>query len=65
VAKASTSIGRKRPWATEGAQIEFLLRCALADAGRLPGNAREMRRPGRPAGRSQSPSAAQQPSQKR
>jgi hypothetical protein len=30
------------------AQIEFLLRRALADAGRLPANAREMRRPGRP-----------------
>jgi hypothetical protein len=30
------------------AQIEFLLRRALADAGRLPGHARQMRRPGRP-----------------
>jgi hypothetical protein len=30
------------------AQIEFLLRRALAEAGRLPRNAREMRRPGRP-----------------
>jgi hypothetical protein len=30
------------------AQIEFLLRHALADAGRLPRQAREMRRPGRP-----------------
>jgi len=30
------------------AQIEFLLRRALADAGRLPGNAGEMRKPGRP-----------------
>ena len=30
------------------AQIEFLLRRALADAGRLPGKAAEMRRPGRP-----------------
>ena len=30
------------------AQIEFLLRRALAEAGRLPKNAREMRRPGRP-----------------
>jgi len=30
------------------AQIEFLLRRALADAGRLPGSARAMRRPGRP-----------------
>jgi hypothetical protein len=30
------------------AQIEFLLRRALADAGRLPSNAASMRRPGRP-----------------
>ncbi|MCE0764001.1 hypothetical protein LWC35_13920 [Pseudonocardia kujensis] len=30
------------------AQIEFLLRRALADAGRLPGAAAPMRRPGRP-----------------
>jgi hypothetical protein len=30
------------------AQIEFLLRRALADAGRMPGTAREIRRPGRP-----------------
>jgi hypothetical protein len=30
------------------AQIEFLLRRALADAGRLPGNVGQMRRPGRP-----------------
>ena len=30
------------------AQIEFLLRRALADAGRLPREARQMRRPGRP-----------------
>jgi hypothetical protein len=30
------------------AQIEFLLRRALADAGRLPKQAREMRKPGRP-----------------
>jgi hypothetical protein len=30
------------------AQIEFLLRRALADAGRLPGRVGEMRRPGRP-----------------
>ena len=34
------------------AQIEFLLRRALADAGRLPGKAGEMRRPGRPRSRS-------------
>ena len=32
------------------AQIEFLLRRALAEAGRLPGNARQMRKPGRPPG---------------
>jgi hypothetical protein len=31
------------------AQIEFLLRRALGDAGRMPGGARQMRRPGRPA----------------
>jgi hypothetical protein len=30
------------------AQMEFLLRRALADAGRLPGHARKMRGPGRP-----------------
>jgi hypothetical protein len=30
------------------AQIEFLLRRALADAGRMPGHAGRMRRPGRP-----------------
>jgi hypothetical protein len=30
------------------AQIEFLLRRALADAGRLPARAGAMRRPGRP-----------------
>jgi len=30
------------------AQIEFLLRRALGDAGRMPGTARAMRRPGRP-----------------
>jgi hypothetical protein len=30
------------------AQIEFLLRRALAEAGRLPKHAREMRRQGRP-----------------
>ena len=30
------------------AQIEFLLRRALADAGRLPGKVGAMRRPGRP-----------------
>ncbi len=47
-------------WASDelrstNAQIEFLLRRALADAGRLPRNAREMRRPGRPPGRRQLP----------
>jgi hypothetical protein len=31
------------------AQIEFLLRRALEAAGRMPGHARQMRRPGRPA----------------
>jgi hypothetical protein len=31
------------------AQIEFLLRRALTDAGRLPGNAAQMRPRGRPA----------------
>ena len=30
------------------AQIEFLLRRALVDAGRLPGHAKQMRGPGRP-----------------
>jgi hypothetical protein len=30
------------------AQIEYLLRQALADAGRLPGHTGPMRRPGRP-----------------
>jgi hypothetical protein len=40
-------------WASDelrstNAQIEFLLRHALSDAGRLPGNASRMRRPGRP-----------------
>ena len=32
------------------AQIEFLLRRALAEAGRLPSRTGEMRRPGRPPG---------------
>jgi hypothetical protein len=40
-------------WASDdlrstNAQIEFLLRRALADAGRLPTGARIMRKPGRP-----------------
>ena len=30
------------------AQIEFLLRRALAEAGRMPSRAGQMRRPGRP-----------------
>ena len=30
------------------AQIEFLLRRALGEAGRLPGHARQMRKQGRP-----------------
>jgi hypothetical protein len=30
------------------AQIEFLLRRALGEAGRMPNTARQMRRPGRP-----------------
>jgi len=30
------------------AQIEFVLRRALAESGRMPGQAAEMRRPGRP-----------------
>ena len=32
------------------AQIEFLLRRALGDAGRMPGGTRPPRRPGRPPG---------------
>jgi hypothetical protein len=40
-------------WASDelrstNAQIEFLLRRALADAGRLPSHAGQMRKPGRP-----------------
>ena len=31
------------------AQIEYLLRRALTDAGRMPSSAGKMRRPGRPA----------------
>jgi hypothetical protein len=43
-------------WASDelrstNAQIEFLLRRALADAGRLPSEAKQMRRPGRPPSR--------------
>jgi hypothetical protein len=41
------------------AQIEFLLRRALADAGRLPGRVAPQRKPGRPpkAGRRVKPAA--------
>jgi hypothetical protein len=40
-------------WASDelrstNAQIEFLLRRALAEAGRMPSRAGQMRRPGRP-----------------
>jgi hypothetical protein len=40
-------------WASDelrstNAQIEFLLRRALSEAGRMPGRAGEMRKPGRP-----------------
>jgi hypothetical protein len=40
-------------WASDelrstNAQIEFLLRRALTDAGRMPNRAGQMRRPGRP-----------------
>jgi hypothetical protein len=40
-------------WASDelrstNAQIEFLLRRALAEAGRLPTHVRQMRKPGRP-----------------
>jgi len=37
------------------AQIEFLLRRALADAGRMPARAGQMRRPGRPSRASSPP----------
>jgi len=41
-------------WASDelrstNAQIEFLLRRALSDAGRMPSHAGRMRRPGRPS----------------
>ncbi|MFY9888925.1 MAG: hypothetical protein WAK71_11505 [Streptosporangiaceae bacterium] len=44
-------------WASDelrstNAQIEFILRRALAEAGRLPERAGQMRRPGRPPGSS-------------
>jgi hypothetical protein len=40
-------------WASDelrstNAQIEFLLRRALVDSGRMPSQARQMRKPGRP-----------------
>ncbi|MET9325297.1 hypothetical protein [Tsukamurella sp. NPDC003166] len=38
------------------AQIEFLLRRALDDAGRMPAKVRPMRGPGRPPGGADSPS---------
>ena len=46
-------------WASDelrstNAQIEFLLRRALADAGRMPGHAGTMRRPGRPSRKAES-----------
>ena len=37
------------------AQIEFLLRKALADVGRLPGGVARMRGPGRPSATSEDP----------
>jgi len=45
--------GALATWAADelrstNAQIEFLLRQALARAGRLPSNVGDMRRPGRP-----------------
>jgi hypothetical protein len=40
------------------AQIEFLLRRALGDAGRMPHGARQMRRPGRPSAREEDPAKA-------
>jgi hypothetical protein len=53
-------------WASDelrstNAQIEFLLRRALAEAGRLPSHARQMRRPGRPAGSRTSSSPSSDP----
>jgi hypothetical protein len=40
------------------AQIEFLLRRALGEAGRMPGSARQMRRPGRPAAKADADGSA-------
>jgi hypothetical protein len=50
-------------WASDelrstNAQIEFLLRRALTEAGRMPGKAGEMRRPGRPRTKPQDQGAA-------
>ncbi|MBC6463299.1 hypothetical protein [Actinomadura sp. HBU206391] len=45
------------------AQIEFLLRKALADAGRLPGSVGRMRRPGRPPKDRASGEAPDEPSE--
>ena len=39
------------------AQIEFLLRRALGEAGRMPNTARQMRRPGRPSAKAEEPDA--------
>jgi hypothetical protein len=51
-------------WASDelrstNAQIEFLLRRALTEAGRMPGKAGEMRRPGRPRSRPPDAEAAE------
>jgi hypothetical protein len=43
------------------AQIEFLLRRALADAGRLPGRAAPMRPRGRPPAASRTPASPPPP----
>ena len=53
-------------WASDelrstNAQIEFLLRRALAQAGRLPSQAGEMRRPGRPRGARPGPPTPDKP----
>ncbi|HLN69237.1 MAG TPA: hypothetical protein VK280_18460 [Streptosporangiaceae bacterium] len=45
------------------AQIEFLLRRALADAGRLPGRARPMRPRGRPPAASRPATSPPPPSE--
>jgi hypothetical protein len=51
-------------WASDelrstNAQIEFLLRKALADAGRLPGRVTPQRRPGRPPKEAEDPVEAE------